>query len=557
MLTTLRIKNLALVDDLSLDLTEGYTALTGETGAGKSIILGAIKLLLGQKADRTLIRTGADSCTVEAVFSLGRLDKKISDFLDECGIEKNGEGELFLKRTFSSNGGNKQFINGSPANLALLQTLGAWLVDMHGPHDHQSLFHPGKQLEILDAYANTRELCDTFEKLFRDLQTIESRKKEFSSDEKTYVQQLDLLAFQSGEIFAARLREGEDLELEDQFQKARNATRLATLVQSSLEQLSEQESSVIHGTQLLGKFLFELQKLDAPSGLHDGFRALQESLEELRRRLENYRDGIDASPERFAELEERLDLINGLKRKYGPSLAEVLEFGAGAASRLKKLQDRDEELAMLEAEKERKLEELKSTGRKLTDSRAKATPQLAEKIRKELGDLGFLQSIFSISLTTQPPEAPVQSTGYDLVEFLFSPNPGEPAKPLKAIASSGEMARVMLAIKTVLAREDEVPVLVFDEVDANVGGQTARVVGEKMRQIARQRQVLCITHLAPVAASANHHFLVKKEIRNGRTLSSIELISDDARVEEIARMLGGLSAGALKHASELLASVQK
>ena len=550
MLTTLRIKNLALVPDLTLELQPGFNVITGETGAGKSIIIGALNLVLGERADRTLIRTGSDSCSVEAVFDISNLRAPLKTFLEENGIEPCEENQLVLKRVFSASGTNRQFINGSPTTLNILATLGEWLVDMHGPHDHQSLLHPARQLAILDAFGQLDTMRAGFGELFRRRLEWQRQKAALIVDEQAYAQQVDLLRFQAHEIADARLRPEEESEVDQEYQRANNAARLLELTQTALDQLSESEHSLLTQAGVLGRTMQELQRLDPTAScllsLHgqavQGWRDVQSD-------LSHYADKIDLNPSRLQELEERLNLIQSLKRKYGATLEAVIAFGEQAQAKLQSLEQRDAELARLNAEGRQLEIEIQMNGKELSAQRRKVIPKLSKAAARQLHDLGFSQSHFDVAIA---PASHASAAGQDEIEFQFAPNPGEPPQPLRAIASSGEMSRVMLALKTVLAAQDEIPVLVFDEIDANVGGETASVVGEKMRQIADRRQVLCITHLPAVAAGAHAHYVVTKKMSEGRTISEVALLDRDARLAEIARMLGGQSEGARKHAEELL-----
>ena len=566
MLTTLRIKNLALVSDLTLELQPGCNVITGETGAGKSIIIGALNLVLGERADRTLIRSGEESCSVEAVFDTKKLRAPLKNFLDENGLEPCEENQLVLKRNFSGSGTNRQFINGSATTLATLATIGEWLVDMHGPHDHQSLLHASKQLLILDAFGGLEKSREEFGELIRRRSVLENEKSALIVDEKTYAQQLDLLRFQVQEISAARLQPDEEQSVTEEFNRASNAAKLLQLSQTAIDALSESESSLLTQSGVIGRVLAELQRVDVGAENLVALHAQAgETLRELQMELSRYADKVDVDPARLAEVEERLNLIHSLKRKYGATLAEVIAFGDAAKIKLQSLESRDAELARIKAALEKLDSEILGAGKKLSAARKKIIPQLAKAVSKQLEDLGFKQSKFDIeqkqmgdgrwemgngSPNSHLPSS--NSSGFDEIEFQFAPNPGEPAKPLRAIASSGEMARVMLALKTVLAAEDEIPVLVFDEVDANVGGETANAVGEKMRQIAAKRQVFCITHLPQVASAANAHYVVTKLVKNGRTISEITLLDKKSRVTELARMLGGQTEAARKHAEALL-----
>lgn len=549
MLTTLRIKNLALVTDLTLELQPGCNVITGETGAGKSIIIGALNLVLGERADRSLVRSGEESCSVEAVFDVAKLRAPLKNFLDENGLEACEENQLVLKRTFTTNGTNRQFINGSPTTLNILAKIGEGLVDMHGPHDHQSLLNHAKQLLILDAFGKLEGEREAFSELARRRGVLENEKSALIVDEKTYAQQLDLLRFQVKEISAAQLQPDEEASVEEEFNRASNGAKLLQLSQAALDALSESENSLLTQASAIGRTLMELQRVDSgATNVTELHSQAVSTLHDLQAELSHYAEKISVDPARLAELEERLDLIHSLKRKYGSTISEIIAFGEEASAKLQSLESRDAELERINGELKKLDAEILKAGQALSAKRNKIIPQLNKAASKQLEDLGFKQSKFDVAISA----AEMSASGLDAIEFQFAPNPGEPAKPLRAIASSGEMARVMLALKTVLAAEDEIPVLVFDEVDANVGGETANVVGEKMKQIGARRQVLCITHLPQVAAPAGAHYVVTKQVRNGRTISEIQLLGKKERVTELARMLGGQSDAARKHAEALL-----
>lgn len=575
MLTTLRIKNLALVTDLTIELQPGYNVITGETGAGKSILIGALNLVLGERADRTLLRGGCENCSVEAVFDVSRLKSPLARILDEAGLEPCDEGQLVLKRTFTAAGANRQFINGSPTTLMVLAAVGELLVDIHGPHEHQSLLRPACQLALLDAFAGTEREREAFAALLSRRAALIAEKANLVVDEKTYAQQLELLRFQVREISDARINPQAEEGLEQDYRRATNAARLLQLGQTALGVLNENEMSLLAQCAVVGRTLQELQRVDPGAGsllaLHEQTVAL---LNELHSAIARYSDSIELEPARLQELEERINLLQSLKRKYGGSLEAVLAFGAEAGQKLAALENRDAELARLNTELQKVEAELWRAGTGLSQRRREAAPKLARKMRAQLADLGFRQSSFDVLISTQSPNMPqnsrdeqltpqsgngsntqgaaFNSSGLDTIEFQFAPNPGEPARPLRAIASSGELARVMLALKTVLAQEDQIPVLIFDEIDANVGGETARTVGEKLQQLARHRQVLCVTHLPQVAAPATAHYLASKQQQAGRTISHLTCLGKSERVTELARMLGGQTDAARKHAEALL-----
>ena len=557
MLTDLRIKNLALVDDLSIELGSGYNAVTGETGAGKSVIIGALGLVLGERADRTLLRDGSEQCSVEAIIDITGMSKDFHDFLESSGLEPCESNQLLLKRVFSASGTNRQFINGSPTTLNLLASVGEWLVDIHGPHDHQSLLKASRQLEILDAYGGLENQRKEFALNVDQLIALERNKAELVIDEDAYKRELDLLKFQVNEIESAQLSEDDEEGLEQSFKRATNSARLAELVGEVKSLVNDSEPSSYDLMLGAGRLINEMVNIDdGAEELLNQQSQISEQINELSGAIEDYCDRLNLDPNQIRNVEERYNLVQSLKRKYGNTLKDVIAFSDKALARLEKLESRDEELASINAQIDLVRNKIQEQGRRLSDARKEVAPKLVGEAEKQLNDLGFLQSRFDLEIV-DPNELGQESTtisrtGFDQIEFLFAPNPGEPFKPLKSIASSGEMARVMLALKTVLSSQDSIPILVFDEVDANVGGETAAVVGQKMNQIGKKRQVLCISHLAPVAAAGNSHYLVEKEVENGRTLTRVRLLEAKARIDEITRMLGGSGDAARQHAEELL-----
>jgi DNA repair protein RecN (Recombination protein N) len=547
-LTLLRIKNLALVEDLEWQMAPGFIAVTGETGAGKSIIIGALQLLLGERADKSLIRTGADLCTVEAIFSGDDL-QRLNPQLVEAGVEPC-ESDLIVKRTLSISGNNRQFINGSPTTLLILKNLGDELVDLHGPHDHQSLLSPDKQLSLLNSFARAQEQLGEYRKQYRQLRALLADHAALDTVETAREQELDLLRHQINEITAANLDAGEEEEIESRYKLASNSKRLIELASAVANKLAEADDSVLSQLAETQRLLRELEKIDNSIAQFSSAHAVGVvELSEIARSLSNYAEKLDLDPAQLSALEQRVSLFETLKRKYGGSIAEVIAFGERAAERMRKIEGRDAELERLAGEIEIARTHLNRTGEALRKLRAKVAPKLSENIRRNLRDLGFRQSEFEVKLAAL--DEP-RLNGFDSVELLFSPNPGEPLKSLRAIASSGEISRLMLAIKSALAAHDEIPLLVFDEIDTNVGGEIAHAVGAKMQTLGRDHQVICITHLAPVAAAASSHFVVTKEVVSGRTFSSLEEVTAKARREEIARMLGGKSESALQLAATLL-----
>lgn len=568
-LASLRIKNLALVDDLTWELAPGFVAVTGETGAGKSVILGALKLLLGERADKALIRTGAETCTVEGVFALGPAAVKECDAqLEELGLEPCEDGQLLIRRSFTASGTNKQFVNGSPATLAALKSIAGGLVDLHGPHDHQSLLLPDKQLALLDAFARAGGARAAYETEWRKLQEIRAETEALSGG--SMERELDLLRHQVREIREADPQTGEDAEVASRYTVAANARRLIELASGVAAELTESEPSILARLAEASRQLRELARLD-PAGAQ-AFQTSHETavveLEELARNLTHYAERLDLDPEQLAALEERHTQLLALKRKYGGSIEAALAFAAEAEAKLHKLEHRGAELERLEQAERACADALRQRGQALSALRLKAAPELSAAVAGQLRDLGFKKSEFDIRLVTL--DAPgahglesvelvfaPQARGFENVEFLFAPNPGEPAKPLRSIASSGEISRVMLAVKSALADHDAVPLLVFDEIDANVGGEIASRVGARMQALGRGRQVLCITHLPQVASQAAAHFAVEKEFVDDRTVSRLRALDGKAREQEIARMLGGANASSLALAREMLQNQNK
>jgi DNA repair protein RecN (Recombination protein N) len=547
-LSLLRIKNLALVEELEWQMGLGFIAVTGETGAGKSIIIGALQLLLGERADKSLIRTGADLCTVEAVFSGSDL-QRLNPQLVEAGIEPC-ENDLIIKRSFSATGGTRQFINGSLTTLSILKKLGDDLVDLHGPHDHQSLLSPETQLRLIDSFARAEDQLEEYRKHYRQLQALVSEHAALNTAETAREQELDLLRHQISEIKSANLVADEEEDIEKRYKLASNSKRLIELASAIANKLSEADDSVLSQLAETQRLLRELEKTDSSiAQLSSAHAASVVELSEIARALSAYAEKLDLDPQQLAALEQRVSLFETLKRKYGGSIAEVVAFGERAAERMRKIEGRDVELERLAKEIENVRVQMNRVGDALRKLRKKAAPKLSENIRRNLRDLGFRQSEFEAKLATLDEPRP---SGFDTVELLFSPNPGEPLKPLRAIASSGEISRLMLAIKSALAAHDAIPLLVFDEIDTNVGGEIAHAVGAKMQTLGRDHQVICITHLPQVAATASSHFVVTKNVTRGRTFSNLREVTGKGRQEEIARMLGAKSESALKLAANLL-----
>lgn len=556
MLTLLRVKNLALVEEASVAFEPGLNIITGETGAGKSILIGALYLLLGERADTSAVRAGESQCVVEATFHLDN-PKVVNALLEESGLEPCADGQLILRRVVKAAGGGQAFVNDAPVTLPLLKRLGTGLVDLHGPHDHQSLFQPASQLDILDAYARAETERAPYAAAFEKWQTLLARRAELSADVGDLAAQIDLLAYRVKEIEEAAPVEGEEDKVRDEQQTVGNAQRILELGQQFTQAATEDENSALSILAPARKALEELARLmPAAQAWPEELRVHTDAIAALSGTIQRELSTLDSDPARLEWLDQRLATYDKLKRKYGPGLAEILQTLETSQARLKDLQSRDQQRATVQKEIAATEKELQHLGTALRKRRAAAAEKLAPAITAELKALGFEHGAFAVQLA--PAEAPTPS-GLDKIEFAFAPNVGEPMRALRAIASSGEISRVMLALKVVLAEADRIPLLVFDEIDANVGGETAHAVGKKLAQAAKRRQVVAITHLPPVAACGTHHLAVRKSVRDGRTHTTVVPLDPAARVEELARMLGGrdTTSVALRHAAELLAAAQK
>lgn len=548
MLTLLKIRNLALVDELVWELGPGLVGVTGETGAGKSVIVGALKLVLGERADKSLIRTGEDSCTVEAVFDL-RDAAEINAVLAEGGLDACDDGSLIVRRVIGQSA-NRQFVNDSPVTLNLLKRLGEHLVDLHGPHDHQSLLSTERQLSMLDAYAGSDGALNAYRSTWRAWRDKVTELEDLRAAESASTQELDLLRHQVGEIDAAQLKPDEEEDIADRYRRASNSTRLVELSGAAAAALGADEGGVLSHLVEVQRLVRDLEKLD-PSvrertqGLENAVMELQE----LERSLADYAEDLDIDPAEASRLEERVNLFETLKRKYGGDLAAVLAQRDRAAARLDAVENRGERLEQLGAEATALREATDKAGLALGAKRKKAAPKLAKEIAGQLKDLGFKQSSFELQVVANKEPG---SGGLEGIEFLFGPNPGEPLQPLRQIASSGEISRVMLAVKSALAEQDATPLMVFDEIDANVGGEIARAVGKKMAVLGARHQVVAITHFPQVAALAARHYVVEKEVAGGRTRSRLFPVSGEGRITELVRMLGGGGESARAMAASLL-----
>ncbi len=549
MLSLLKIRNLALVDELNWEPHRGFLGITGETGAGKSVIMGGISLVLGERADKGLIRSGENQCSIEALFHLP--DTADTDaLLTESGIPPCEDGQLIIRRVITPTG-NRQFINNSPVTLNLLRAIAPGLVDMHHPEAHRSLGSQARQLALLDAFAENRQQLADYHEAYKHWLAARHAWKELLEQEMGNEREIDFLRHQVEEIESAGFTRDEVEGLEARWQRARNASRLRDTALPMAQMVDGEGDSLSARLRQLVRSGHELTRLDAScEAWLAPLPGLVDELEEIHDRLMDYLDRLNDDPAALAALEERILQLDNLKRKYGADLEAIEAHLAACRERLDAIDNRDTRLSELEAAEKAARRCRDEAAAALSRTRRAAAPKLERDFLMHAAQLGFRQSLFKVQLSPLSEAGP---QGGEEADFLFGPNPGEPLKPLRLIASSGELARVMLALKSALARQDDTPLLVFDEIDANVGGEIARAVGRKMRELGRDHQVIAITHFPQVAALADHHYLIAKELSAaGRTLSSLREVDGDERVAELVRMLGTPGNAAEAHARELL-----
>lgn len=568
MLLELQIKDFALIEDVDLAFEEGLNVLSGETGAGKSIIIGAMTLLLGGRASSEHIRTGADEAVICGAFDVPA-GSRARIAIEGLGIEVGDDDLVVISRTISRSGRNQCRVNGRPVTQAMLAAVGEHLVDIHGQHEHQSLLRVGRHIEFLDEFAGDEalRLRADVRSQYERLVELHSTLASLRSGERERAQRLDLLEFQARDIDAARLSPGEDVQLARERAVLAAADQIYANASAAYTGLRGSEAGTPGAADAIAAALSEIEAIlrvdDSLKGAGDLLQTALASCEEAARAVRVYRDGIEVDPSRLAQVEERLAAVQRLTRKYGDTVDEILEYRRKIDEELEKVASSEEDIARVEEEIAEVRASLGALSTSLHEVRARAARALEERVAEELADLNMGSSVFGASFSAKddPQGVPVgdrllaiDPNGTDSVEFLLSANPGEPAKPLARIASGGEISRVMLALKSILASVDEVGTLIFDEIDAGIGGRTATAVGEKLVATSRMRQVVCVTHLAQIASMSDVHYVISKEEKNGRTCTVVERLAGDARVAEIARMLGGaeLTPTTFKHAREML-----
>jgi len=570
MLTELHIQNFAIIDRLDLDFGPGLIILTGETGAGKSIIMDAVDMLLGGRSDTTSIRSDADLARVEGTFKLSGPERSAAHAILKREELLDDPNYVTLTREVRREGRNVARLNGRTVSLSLLKELGEILVDIHGQSEHLSLLNVHAHLGLLDRYANVESVQVDYRMTHQNLLGLRRELHDLRAAQQDAERRTEMLTFQADEIEAARLRRGEDEELKQERDRLANAEALATLAQAALTVLDEGTPESPAASDLVGQAVQSLAKLaqiDAAQNiLAESSVTIEETLAELAHSLRDYLEVIEYNPKRLEEVEERLDLVHRLERKYGGSIESAIAFAADARKQLETITSASARIAELETAEAAALADLAGQGLSLSQKRKEAAGKMGKAIETELDDLRMASARFAVDFQTKPDPHGVplpdgtrvafDGNGLDKVEFLVEPNPGEGLKPLAKIASGGETSRLMLALKNVLARADQIPTLIFDEIDQGIGGRVGGTVGEKLWGLGRAHQVMVITHLPQLAAFGDQHFQVQKIVENSRTLTRLTKLTGEPRTLELAQMLGEVTEGTIRSAHEILQNAQ-
>ena len=566
MLTELRIHNFAIIDKLDLNFGPGLIILTGETGAGKSIILDAVVMLIGGRADATVIRSDADAAFVEGVFHLRGPEKEAVHAILQREELMDDPDYVVLTREVRREGRSVARVNGRTANVSLLKELGALLIDIHGQAEHLSLLDPRAHLGLLDRYAEVARPLSDYRQTYHTLLNLRRELNDLRKAQADAERRVDVLTYQAEEVESARLKPGEDEELRKERDRLANAESLSRNAQEALAVLEEGSPETPAATDLIGQVAQALSALakinSAKSDMADQAELLLDNMSDLIHNLQDYLDEIEFNPKRLDEVEERLDLLHSLTRKYGGSIPAVIAYGAEARKQLELITTASERIQELEMQEAGLLEKLAGQGEVLSGKRKSAAVEMSNGIEAELDDLRMEAAKFGVDFQTKPDPngAPIENgtriafdqNGFDRVEFLIAPNPGEGLKPLAKIASGGETSRLMLGLKNVLARADEVPSLIFDEIDQGIGGRVGMVVGQKLWNLSRMHQVFCVTHLPQLAAFGDEHYQVQKLVQGNRTLTHVERLDGEPRLLELSQMLGEVGEGTLRSAHELM-----
>lgn len=565
MLSELRIRDFAIIKELEISFEPGFVVFTGETGAGKSIIIDAVELLLGGRAESTMVRTSASAAIIEGTFLLNEfVIRELSPFLDEEGLLDDPQ-VLVLGREIRREGRNICRVNGRTVNLGVLRKAGEMLVDVHGQSEHLSLLRVREHIDLLDRYAQTEEPRTEFEALNRELGQARSELQDLRQQERDAARRAELLTFQINEIEAASLRNGEIAELVEERTRLANSEQLATLAERIIAALADGRHAERSASDMLGEGVETLERLAKVDASKDSLavetQALLEQLQDVARRIRLYREQLEFNPVRLNEVEERLGLIRSLERKFGKGIESILLHADKAKVELDTIMHSEERIEELTHREIELLDQLGELGSRLSQLRREAGKQLSVAIEVELKDLHMAGARFDAAIDWEqdPAGVPVGEqrlsfgpTGLDKLEFLVAPNPGEGLKPLVKIASGGETSRLMLGLKSVLAQQDRTPTLIFDEIDQGIGGRVGAIVGHKLWALTSGHQVLCVTHLPQLAAFGDQHYRVAKTVQGGRSLAQATALMGDERIAELALMLGSESEANLESASELL-----
>ena len=562
MLLDLRIKNFVIIDSLTVNFTRGLNILSGETGAGKSILIDAISGVLGEKLSTDMIRTGFDRASLEASFDISGMDE-LARILDEAGIDSDDD-QLVLRREIFANGKGRCFANAMQIPVAKLKEISENLIDIHGQNEHQTIINIAKHRELLDSFGGLTGDVAKVREVHEKLYSIRNRISSFEIDEREKARRIEFNTFSIKEIEAAALRPGEEEELRGESNLLANAEKIFKEVNESADLITG-EAGVIRNLKKAEANLSKISDIDPDiASMLDKIREALYSLEDSSSELRDYRNSIDFSPERINQVEERLNLIQGLKKKYGDSIQDILLYAEKARTELDTINSSDEEMEQLRIEEKKTVKEAKELALALSEKRKTAAVKLEELVIKELKDLGMGGTVFRISIKRETsPDGDIESEnnkyilyphGIDRIEFLLSANEGEDLRQLRKVASGGEMSRIMLALKNVIQSADIVETLIFDEVDTGISGKTAEIVGKKLKNLSKDRQVLLITHLPQIAAMSDTHFLVQKGKSEGRVTTLVKSLSDKEKVREVARMLAGeeITDLSLKHAEEMI-----
>jgi DNA repair protein RecN (Recombination protein N) len=571
MLTELHIQNFAIIDKLDLRFGNGLIILTGETGAGKSIILDAVVMLIGGKADATFVRADSDAAFVEAVFQLKGPEKEAVHALLNREELMDNPDYVVLMREVRKEGRSVARINGRTVNVGLLKEIGALLIDIHGQAEHLSLLDPRAHLGLLDRYAEVAKPLTEYRQTYHALLNLRRELNDLRKAQADSNRRIEILTYQAEEIEDARLKAGEDEELRKERDRLANAESLAQNAQEALAVLEEGSPETPAATDLVGQAaqaLAALAKIDeGQTELAEQAELMLDTISDIIHGLRGYLEEIEFNPKRLDEVEERLDLIHSLIRKYGGSIPAVLAYGEDARKQLETISGATDRIAELEMQEAKLLEKLGKQGGTLTEKRKAAAKEMGKGIEIELDDLKMASAQFGVDFQTKPdPNGALiadgtriafDQNGFDRVEFLVAPNPGEGLKPLAKIASGGETSRLMLGLKNVMARADEVPALIFDEIDQGIGGRVGMVVGQKLWNLSRTHQVFCVTHLPQLAVFGDQHYQVQKLVDKGRTLTRVEQLEGEPRLLELSQMLGEVGEGTLRSAHELLQTARQ